>query len=126
MRRYTVTHHPTHITSTAGIAAARHVRHSHSTYARPMVSRSGRGDADSLLGAVGHRQARLPLELGRNEAIGERARRAEVVDLEQLRREGVATIVSLAPLAIDADSELDWFAHRPVTSDWLVRRGSHP
>src|SRR6188508_3328613 len=125
MRRYTVTHHSTHITSTAGIPAAWHVRHSHSTYARRMVSRSGRGDADSLLGAVCHRQARLLLELGRNQAIGDLARRAEVVDLEQLRRDGVATIVSLAPLAIDADSELDRFVHRPVTSDWLIRRRSH-
>src|SRR4029077_1691000 len=61
-------------------------------------------DRDGELGAVRHGETGLVDELGRHLAVTDLVGLAVVVDVEQLRRQRVAAVVSLALLGIDVDS----------------------
>src|SRR5215213_6787092 len=54
-----------------------------------------------MLGAVRDRQSRPLFRIGRDGAVIERVGVSEVVDVEQLGRQAVATVVTLAPVLID-------------------------
>jgi hypothetical protein len=56
-----------------------------------------------VLGAVGHRLVGLRLLIGPHGAITDHLCVAEVVGLDQIRRERVAAAMALAPLGVDAD-----------------------
>jgi hypothetical protein len=64
-------------------------------------------DLDRELGAIGCSETGLLLQFGRDVAVDQQDRLAVVVDVEQLWRQRVATVVALALLGIEVDSHSD-------------------
>ena len=62
-------------------------------------------DLDRELGAVRLGEVGLVLQAGRHRAVALLARVAVLVELEQLRRQRLAAVVTLALVAIDADAQ---------------------
>ncbi len=73
-----------------------------------MASPSLLDDLDGEFGTVRLGQVGLFLQAGRHRAVADLARVAVLVEFEQLRRDGLAAVVALAFVGIDADLAGSW------------------